>query len=76
MVLDLFSDFRGFVSAWALPFSEKHQISFYRVHLPIIHPKGSAQALANPAKSKPKSKHHWLKSNQKIIRERPIRVLR
>ena len=35
--LDLFSDFRGFASAWALPFSEKLQISFYRVHHPIIH---------------------------------------
>ena len=70
MVLDLFSDFRGFASAWALPFSEKHQISFYRVHHPIIHQKGSAPALANPAKSKIKSKYHWRNIIKKWIREK------
>ena len=45
-LLDLFSYFRGFASAWALPFSEKHLITFYRIHHPIIHQEGSAPVLA------------------------------
>ena len=43
---------------WHSLSSEKHQITFYRIHHPIIHQEGSAPALANPAESKIKSKYH------------------
>ena len=63
----IFVDSRVLVT---LPFSEKHLITFYLVHLSIIHTKGSAPALANPAKSKPKSKYHWRNIIKKWIREK------
>ena len=50
----------------ALPFSEKHLITFYRAHHPIIHQKGSAPALANPAKSKTKIQESLAQYYQKM----------
>ena len=51
----------------ALPFSGKLQITILQY---MTYQKGSAQALANPAKSKPKSKYHKRNIIKKWIREK------
>ena len=65
-LLDLFSDFSGFASACGTPFFWKASDNILSNTSPYHTPRRKCPSTCNPAKSKLKSKNHWLNIIKKM----------